>query len=250
MIGLRRLTWLVVIAVGLAGCIDYTERVDISRDGSATIRLRLRISTALQTLVLQNPAFRPLAILMDRDTLERNLPAGLTLRSHTHSATPGRQIFISELAASDARQIQSATAGLFSGQSFSVETLPDGSLRYRRTLDFTGAMQDPEFAKMVAENRMGILGILKGAPFKFQLAAPFDVKSSNGVLDQGAVTWEYSLYELLQKPVEQEVVLAAPTAFDVALGMAQRFFQPRFAPAVAVILLILFFVVAPRARPA
>lgn len=238
---LSRLALFAVLAVSLSGCLEYTERIEISRDGSAAIKLQLRIARSLMTLVKTNPAFRSLALMMDPDTLKENLPAEIRLTSHRYLPSPGRQTYVNELFVDDVQGLDTSATSLFKGQSFSVEALPDGKLRYRRTLDFTAAAKDPELAKMMAENRFGIVGILKGAPFEFKLSTPLTVLSTNGDNDGGTVSWSYSLLELLQKPVEQEVVMDAPTGTDKLLGAARKIFRPTVFPFAGLALLGVFF---------
>lgn len=240
---LPRLALFALLAVSLSGCLEYTERIEISRDGSAAIKLQLRIARSLMTLVKTNPAFRSLALMMDPDTLQENLPAEIRLTSHRYLPSPGRQTYVNELYVSDVQGLDTSATSLFKGQTFKVEPLPDGKLRYRRTLDFTAAAKDPELAKMMAENRFGIVGILKGAPFTFKLQTPLGIASTNGENDDGTVTWSYSLLELLQKPVEQEVVMDAPTGADKALGALRKAFRPEVFPFVGVFLLGTFFLV-------
>lgn len=238
---LSRLALIALIAVSLSGCLEYSERIEISRDGSAAIKLQLRIARSLMTLVKTNPAFRSLALMMDPDTLKENLPAEIRLTSHRFLPSPGRQTYVNELFVDDVQGLDTSATSLFKGQTFSVETLPDGKLRYRRTLDFTAAAKDPELAKMMAENRFGIVGILKGAPFEFKLATPLTVLTTNGENDGGTVTWSYSLLELLQNPAELEVVMDAPTGSDKLLGALRKTFRPQYFPIAGVALLGVFF---------
>ncbi len=239
---LKRNLILLLLPVLLIGCLDYTERITIGRDGSATIRLKLRVSAALKTLISTNKAFQSLAIMTDPAALKESLPQGLALRSHQALPTAGRQTYFNELYAADARDIKTGGSPVFKGQEFSVEELPDGSLRYRRKLDFTDAARDPEMAQMIAQNKFGILGILKGAPFIFQLSSPLKVLSTNGVLEGEVVSWNYMLYDLLQAPVEQEVIMAPPTPIDLVIGAATLLFRPQTFPFIALFLLGVFFI--------
>ena len=230
----------------LTACLDYTERIDISRDGAATIYLKLRIAPTFHTLLRTNPAFKALAMLTDEQQLAENLPQGLTLRKHVQAMTGGREVYINELYAPDASKLRANGSPVFSGQSFTMETKPDGTLHYQRRLNFTSAMQDPKFAEMLRENKLGIVSILKSAPFTFQVASPLKVLSTNGVEQDGVVTWSYDLYSLLNQPVEQDIVFAPPTATDRVLGALRMMFEPRYFPILAVVLLGLFFVVVRR----
>ena len=226
----------------LTGCLDYTERIIIGRDGSATIRLRLRVAAALKTLISTNKAFQSLAIMTDPAALKTSLPEGLSLRSHQIIPSSGRQVYLNELYAADARQIKTGDSPVFKGQQFSIETLPDGSMRYHRKLNFTDALRDPELSSMIAQNKFGILGILKGAPFAFELATPLKVLSTNGTLEGDVVSWHYMLYDLLQAEVEQEVIMAPPTQLDLVIGAATMLFRPQTFPFVALFLLGIFFI--------
>lgn len=226
----------------LSGCLDYTERIVIGRDGSATIRLKLRVAGALKTLISSNKAFQSLAIMTDPAALKTSLPEGLSLRSHQVIPSSGRQVYLNELYAADAKEIKTGNSPVFKGQEFSIETLPDGSMRYHRKLDFTEASRDPELSQMIAQNKFGILGILKGAPFTFQLATPLKVLSTNGSLDGNVVSWNYMLYDLLQASVEQEVIMAPPTQMDLVIGAATMLFRPQTFPFIALFLLGVFFI--------
>lgn len=239
---LKRLLVLLLLPILLSGCLDYNERIIIGRDGSATIRLRLRLAGALKTLVASNKAFQSLAVMTDPAALKSILPEGLTLRSHQEIPSSGRHTYLNELYAADAKDIKTGNSAVFKGQEFSVDTLPDGSLRYHRKLDFTDATKDPELAQMIATNKFGILGILKGAPFNFQLSTPLKVLSTNGVVDGDVISWNYMLYDLLQASVEQEVIMAPPTTTDMVIGAATMLFRPQTFPFVALFLLGVFFI--------
>jgi hypothetical protein len=239
---LKRYLVLLLLPFLLSGCLDYTERIIIGRDGSATIQLKLRVANAIQSLIAKNLAFHSLAVMTDGKALQESLPHGLSLRKHQEIPSGGRQTYLNELFAPDARAIQTGDSAVFKGQEFSVVKLSDGSLKYHRKLDFTSAMRDPELSQMIAQNKFGIVGILKGAPFTFQLATPLKVLSTNGTLEDGVVSWSYMLYDLLQNPVEQDVVLAPPTKLDMAIGAVTTLFQPRIFPFLALLLLSLFFI--------
>jgi hypothetical protein len=232
----------------MAGCLEFGERLEIGRDGSATIHVQLRITSAFQNLVRGNPAFSAFALLMDPEAFEASLPAGLTLRRHTHTGGSGRQTYLNELYAPDARNIRMGDSAAFSGQRFEIEMLADGSLRYTRHLDFTEAAKDPDLAKMIAENRMGINAILRSAPFVFRMSSPLPVLSTNGKQDGNTVVWEYALYDLLHNPVVQQVHIAAPTLLDKIAGAARMLFQTRYYPIFAVLLLGLFFLLTRRPK--
>jgi hypothetical protein len=230
-----------LFAVLLTGCLDYEERIVIGRDGSAKIELQLRISRTIQGLVRQNPAFSALAMMMDPDTLRKNLPEGVALESHRTIPGSGRIIYANDLVAPDVQKLAAGDASLFQGQKFEVETLPDGSLRYRRTLDFSAAAKDPELSQMIAQNKMGIVGILKGSKFAFSLESPLAIQSTNGRVEGNKISWNYVLFDLLYNPVEQEVVLAAPTAADKFIGAVRLAFRPQYFPFLAVLCVALFF---------
>lgn len=237
------------LVLSLTGCLEYTEKIVIGRDGSATIDVDLKVAKSIHTLVTTNPAFKSLAMLMNPEELKRNLPAGLQLAEHRTVPTAGRTVYENKLFAPDAQALN-ASSSVFESQTFSVETLPDGNLKYRRTLDFTAASKDPQFEAMISENRMGIVGILKSAPFAFRFETPLKVLSTNGAADAGAVAWNYSLYELLYNKVEQEVVMSPPTALDKLIGAGRMLFRPRVFPAFALVLLGLFFILTRRPRTA
>ena len=240
---------LAAMLLTLTSCLEYTEKIVIGRDGSATIDVELRVARTIQTLVTSNPAFASLAMLMDPDQLAAKLPEGMKLVEHHTIPTAGRTIYENKLYASNAQALNTSSS-VFKSQSFSVETLPNGSLRYHRTLDFTSAAKDPEFEAMINENRMGIVGILKSAPFVFKFQTPLTVLSTNGALDNGAVTWNHSLYELLYNKIDQEVVMAPPTAFDKVIGAGRMLFRPNVFPIFAVVLLGVFFASTRRPRNA
>jgi hypothetical protein len=240
---------LALLALSLTGCLEYTEKIVIGRDGSATIQVELKVAKAIHSLVAQNPAFKSLAMLMNGDELAKNLPQGLTLEEHREIPTGGRTIYGNKLFAPDAQALNTKSS-LFDSQSFSVDTLPDGSLRYKRSINFTAASKDPEFEAMIRENRMGIVGILKSAPFSFRFETPLKVLSTNGAADAGGVVWNYSLYELLYNKVEQEVVMAPPSPADKLIGAGRMLFRPAVFPVFALALLGLFFLATRRPRSA
>ncbi len=233
------------LAVGLAlllsACIDYTERIVIARDGSASIELRLRAAPSFLQMMGRSPAMDTFALLLSEEALRASLPPGVRLERHTEGSTPGRRHYINDLAVDDVTSLDVGGSPAFQGQTFTVERLDDGSLRYRRRLDFTTAARDPEFAAMLRENRMGIAGILDSAPFVFELETPLGVLETNGRVSGGRVAWQYSLLDLLKQPVTQEVLLAAPTGADLVLGALRRLLRPATFPVVALVLLGLFF---------
>lgn len=246
----RRLLFASVAMLVWTGCIEYSEGIHLHTDGSATIRIELRVAPALVTVVQRNPAFRPLAILMDESRMAENLPPGLDLRRHHRVRTSGRQIFINEVYAGNVRNIRPAESPVFTGQRFSVEERDDGTIRYHRVVDFSQLAQNPEFAEMLGQNRMGMSAMLQRAPFRFTLSAPLGIEATNGTLEEGTVSWQYPLGDLLKAPVEQEITFAAPTTADYLRGFGRALFQPRIFPFLALLFLGLFFLATRRPKPA
>ncbi len=248
-VNLLRITTLCLFLLGVVGCLDLGEAIHIHRDGSATVRMQLRVSPALQGVIGRTPGLRPMAMLMEPAALSDALPSGVTLRNAYHFSEGSRQVYVNELFIADVQGVETGSSPVFKGQSFAVAEKNDGAIHYTRTVDYSQFARDPELAAMLRENRMGVRGILAQAPFRFELKAPLGIQSTNGTLDDDTIVWEYTLLEMLRGPVTQEVVFASPTLIDMALAAGRIVFRPQVFPFAALVFLGLFFGFARRPRP-